>query len=785
MKNITAEQQKKSTAIYREWLKKKVVKVSDCGFSVARENINQKLFEFEKDIVTWTLKRGRAAIFADTGLGKTIEQLEWAHQVCKFTTGNVMICAPLGVTTQTKEEANKFEIETNVKICRNQSEVEPGITITNYEMIDHFDESEFIGVVLDESSILKNYTGATKEKLIKKFKDTKYKLACTATPSPNDHMELLNHAEYLGVMLSREALAIWFINDTSKMGSYRLRKHARGSFWRWVASWAISISKPSDFGYDDGEFILPPLNTHIELVKSDLNIEADGMLFRVPDLSATGYHKEKRLTLPARVEKVSITLKKIGGEQCLIWVDTNYEADALKKAIPEAIEIRGSEKNEVKEKKMTNFINKQTKILIVKPSMFGFGLNLQMCHNMIFCGLSFSFEMYYQAVRRCWRFMQKYPVNVYVVIGESENNILSIVNQKKQKFDELKSELNKTINYYQSKKFEIDYVRDVKAGENYEMILGDSVAEIKDIPSNSVHFQIYSPPFSQQYIYSASLRDMGNNKSDVEFFEHYKMILPDLYRILKPGRICAVHCKQLVNYKNRDGASGLRDFRGDIIRAHQEVGFQYHSEVCIWKDPVIEMQRTKSHGLLYKQLRKDSTYSRQGLPDYLVVFRKWGEKDESPVDSKTKENFLLPKWQNYASPSWPFYSSGVMDYAFKTNLDTGIWHDIKQTNVLNCKIARDAKDEKHICPLQLDVIERGIDLWTNPGDVVFSPFAGIGSEGYQALCMGRKFIGIELKLRYWQIGCENLDEIVEIKKQKVFDFIKLGDNGTPTLMGGK
>ena len=280
------------------------------------------------------------------------------------------------------------------------------------------------------------------------------------------------------------------------------------------------------------------------------------------------------------------------------------------------------------------------------------------------------------------------------------------------------------------------------------LILGDTIEEIKKIKSDKMGLIIYSPPFSQLYIYSDSYRDMGNNKSDEMFIEHYEYLLDDLYRILKPGRICAVHCKQLVNYKNRDGASGLRDFRGDLIRAHQRHKFIYHSEVCIWKDPVTEMYRTKAHGLLYKQLRKDSSYSRNGLAEYLLIFRKWGE-DIDPIDYKTKKNFELKKWQEYASP---------------------VWMTVNQTNVLNAKLARESKDEKHMAPLQLDVIERAVEMWSNPGDLICDPFAGICSTGYKSILLGRKFYGIELKEEYFKHGINYLKEAIIMSGQRgLFD----------------
>lgn len=274
--------------------------------------------------------------------------------------------------------------------------------------------------------------------------------------------------------------------------------------------------------------------------------------------------------------------------------------------------------------------------------------------------------------------------------------------------------------------------------ERCSLYNGDCVQIIKQIPDNSVHFPIFSPPFANLYIYSDDLADMGNCKNHEEFFEQFDFLIPELLRVTVSGRLCAVHCKNLVKYKGRDGRSGIYDFRGDIIRHFEKYGWQYHSEVCIWTNPVLEMQKTKSQGLLYKQLKKDSSYSRQGMADYLVVFRKWTEdyNDAEPV-THTPESFELPKWQEYASP---------------------VWMDIQRTNVLNGRGARTEEDEKHICPLQLDVIERAIDLWTNPDDIVFTPFLGIGSEAYQALKMGRRAIGIELKESYFEMAIDNCRE---------------------------
>ena len=294
--------------------------------------------------------------------------------------------------------------------------------------------------------------------------------------------------------------------------------------------------------------------------------------------------------------------------------------------------------------------------------------------------------------------------------------------------------------------------------EKMALYNGDSCQLIKQIPDESVHFQVFSPPFANLYIYSDDLADMGNCKNSGEFFEQFDFLIPELYRILKQGRLCAVHCKDLVKYKNRDGMAGIYDFSGDIIKHFEKFGFQYHSRVTVWKDPVIEMQRTKAHGLLWKQLRKDSTFSRMGMPDYILLFRKWADNEEKiePV-THTMEEFPVQQWQQYASPAWQYEASPV-------------WWDIQQTNVLNAKQAREDKDEKHICPLQLDVIERLVELYTNPNDVVFTPFLGIGSESYVSLKMGRKAIGIELKESYFNQAVINCKSAVN-NDQITFDEV--------------
>jgi len=750
---------------YDEFIKRKIVIEEESGF-IYEGPIHSKLtgqFQFQSDIVRWALRLGKSCVFADTGLGKTFIQLEWARIVSEATGGMVLIVAPLSVTKQTARMAN--ELDFSINQARAMDDLKPGVNITNYDMLHAFDCTVFAGVVLDESSILKNYSGAIKRKILSAFVDTPYKLACTATPSPNDHMEILNHAEFVGAMKSHEALAIWFINDTMNMGTYRLKKYAVSDFWRWVSTWATAISKPSDYGYSDDGFTLPELRIHEHVVDVDLLTGAEETLFRMPEMSATSYHKERKLSAGPRAEQLARVIDS--DSQWLIWVDTDYDADAVTEAIPGCAEVRGSDKPEWKEQAAIDFVDGKIRVLVAKPKIYGFGLNFQNCHNVVFFGLSFSFESFYQSVRRVWRYGQKSAVDVHVIIGENERHIVSVVKHKQQLFRDMQDNMNRLMNEFQElshgKRYKLDYERDEKTGDDWRMIQGDSVEEIKLLPDNSMDLLVFSPPFSNLYIYSDSYRDMGNTTGDSEFMEHYEFMVPDLLRITKPGRLCVIHIKDMVDYMGRDGEAGLRDLPGEITRAMEKHGWKYHSKVTIWKDPVIEMQRTKNHGLLHKIFAGASENCRQGLPDYLVVFRKWTDPmplkqvqqarvpgdyvgENPPTQFEDNRHYSIQVWQRYASP---------------------VWFDIRQTNVLNTQQARIEEDEKHICPLQLDVIERCVDLWTNPGEMVFSPFAGIGSEGHGSLKLGRKFTGIELKREYFNVACRNLAAIEHERKNQM------------------
>lgn len=730
-----------STMDYKAFLASKAREDRPTGFCPV--DLPNALFPFQKAIVGWACRRGRAAIFADCGLGKTLMQLAWAQQVVGQTGGKVLVLAPLAVAAQTAAEGARFAIP--VTIARSQDGVGNCITITNYEMLPKFDAAEFHGVVLDESSILKNFEGKTRTAIIDAFSATPYRLACTATPAPNDFMELGNHAEFLGSMSRSEMLSMFFCHDGGETQSWRLKGHATDDFWRWVASWAVMMRKPSDLGYDDKGFDLPALDYIEECIAVDSR--RSGMLFDVGRLSMAERRVARKSSIGARVARAA-DLANASREQWLAWCGLNAESEALAAAIEGAVEVTGNDSNEDKEQRLLAFARGDIRVLVTKPSIAGFGMNFQTCANMAFVGLSDSYEEMYQSVRRCWRFGQKRPVRAHIITASTETAVVDNIKRKERDAETMALAMVK--NMADITKIEIGgtartmnaYEEQEQAGDGWRMILGDCVESVSRLPADSIGYTVFSPPFASLYTYSASDRDMGNCKDHEQFAAHFAFLVRELFRVTKPGRLLSFHCMNLPTMKARDGVIGLRDFRGELVRLFVDAGWIFHSEVCIWKDPVTQMQRTKALGLLHKQLKKDACMSRQGIPDYLVTMRKPGVNNE-PV-SNTDESFPVQQWQQYASP---------------------VWIDINPSDTLQYMQAREEQDERHICPLQLEVVRRALRLWSREGDTVLSPFAGIGSEGYEAVKAGRKFIGCELKRSYFDVACKNLAVAERAKDQ--------------------
>lgn len=394
--------------------------------------ISETLFPYQRESVKRLLGMGRGAAFLDTGLGKTAIQCEWARHV----PGRVLFVAPLAVAQQTQAEAKRL-LGMDLDHCKDGTS-SARFVITNYERLERFDPSPFAGVVLDESSILKSFMGKTKQSLCESFAKTPYRLACTATPAPNDYMELGNHSEFLGIMPGTEMLTRWFINDAASVGSYRLKGHAVADFWRWVASWSVVAARPSDLGFSDEGFELPPMTSEIITVESELETNhADGLLFDLPVANAANLHRERRKTLG---ERVSMVAGMVNGssDPWVVWCESNEESGALAKAIPDSVEVKGSDSLETKESRLTAFSSGEARAIVSKPSICGFGMNWQHCHNMVFASVSYSFEKYYQAVRRCYRFGQKMPVNVRVLLSSVEIPVWRAVLEKASRHEGMK-----------------------------------------------------------------------------------------------------------------------------------------------------------------------------------------------------------------------------------------------------------------------------------------------------------------------------------------------------------
>tara|TARA_R110000765_G_scaffold109772_2_gene200954 strand:+ start:164 stop:2380 length:2217 start_codon:yes stop_codon:yes gene_type:complete len=730
---------------YKEFLETKKKSFIESGFDINEDDLNPKLKDFQKYCIKIALKKGRFALFEDCGLGKTFQQLEWAKQVNNKTNKPVLILAPLAVVAQTIKEGSKFGINIELLNTNNSIGSLTGIYISNYEQLKNIDTSVFSGVVLDESSILKGRDGKLSSLIISTFKNTPYKLACTATPSPNDHMELGQHSEFLGAMSYLEILAMFFVHDGGETSKWRLRKHAKDNFWKYVCTWSISIDNPLTLGFQGDGYDLP----EIEYVEHIIPVEnTSNNLFGDVAVSATELHRDLKRSFDTRIAK-TMELVNSNDEQWIVWTLKNDEAATLKKVLNGSVNVQGSDKPDFKADNLNGFANKDFKTLITKTSIASFGMNYQNCANMVFTSYDFKFEAFYQAVRRCYRFGQTKKVKVHLLVPESQVNVRNTILLKEKKHFEMISEMAKysaNADYTTAKSKVMIKNKEIKT-ENYHVINGDCVQESEKLETDLLDLVVFSPPFAELYVYSDKPEDMGNVSDYKQFEEHFKHLIPQIKRTLKQGRICAIHCMDLPIQKGKEGFIGLRDFSGMLIDWFTKEGFIYHAKTTIWKNPVTEMQRTKALGLLHKTIKKDSVMSRVGIPDYVLFFRNAGD-NETPIkhqdtDSNLPNYLPVDLWQKYASP---------------------VWMDVDYGRTLQYRSARDGNDEKHICPLQLDTIERIIHLYSNEGDTVGSFFGGIGSEGYQAIKMNRKSVSIELKESYFDMNVKN-HKAIDLEKK--------------------
>lgn len=581
-----------------------------------------------------------------------------------------------------------------------------------------------------------------------------------------------------------EMLATFFVHDGGETSKWRLKGHAETAFWKWLASWSVMMRKPSDLGYSDEGFELPKLNTIEHVLDSG---PAEGMLFAREARTLQERRAARRGSLEYRVRECAEMVNASNG-QWLVWCDLNDESTSLTKVIPDAVEITGSTPDDKRTEWMMGFAEGRYRVLVSKPRICGFGMNFQGSHNMAFVGLSDSYEAFYQAVRRQWRYGQVNPVNVHLFLASTETAVLENIKRKQAEADRMSEamvehmkEFNQREIHGSTQRERDAYSTNSSSGKGWRAYLGDCVELIRGMPDNHFHYSIYSPPFGSLYTYSNSERDMGNSRNWDEFWGHYDFLVQELYRVLKPGRLLSFHCMTMPTSKQNHGYIGAHDFRGDLIRAHEKHGFIFHSEVTIWKDPVTAMQRTKALGLLHKTIQSNRVMCRQGFADYLVTMRKPGDAEEKisgPLDAYTGDDLddEFTRWCRVKYNEQARETSRPMPFeTFKSiqiwqRYASPVWMDINPSETLQRESAREEKDERHIAPLQLQVIERALQLWTQSGDIVLSPFGGIGSEGYVAVKMGREAVICELKRSYFAQAVLNLKRAENQETQPGLDF---------------
>ena len=765
------------TPAYESFLDRKRITAAPVGFAFSP--LHQSMRTDQRDITRWLGHRGRAAAFTDCGTGKSFIQQEWSIQVAAHA-GTVLNLAPLSVAEQSVRESAHWG--RTMHLCQSQSDVVAGaVNITNYEKLHKFSPIGLAGIVLDESSILKSFDGSTRKAITEFARNIPYRLACTATPSPNDYTELGNHAEFLGIMSMAEMLATFFVHDGGETAKWRLKGHAEKEFWRWLASWAIFMRKPSDLGYSDEGFELPQLIVNEHILESG---PAEGFLFAMEARTLQERRAARRGSLADRVracaERVNVTR-----DQFLVWCELNDESDALHEAIPDSVEVRGSDSEDHRKDAMLGFAEGRYRVLISKPRICGFGMNFQNSHRMAFVGVSDSYEQTYQAIRRQWRYGQLHAVEVDLYLGETETAVLANQKRKQADADKMSGAMIEHMKEFSQREIAGAATREhdthesaERTGKRWRAYLGDCVNLVSRMPDDYFHYSIYSPPFGSLYTYSNSVMDMGNSRNWEEFWAHYDFLVKELYRVMKPGRQLSFHCMTMPTSKQNNGYIGAHDFRGDLIRAHEKHGFIFHSEVTIRKNPVTAMQRTKALGLLHKTVKTNRVMVRQGFADYLVTMRKPGEAEDRItglldcyIGDELDEDFT--KWCRQRYNERPDVTDGrsLSFEEFKSiqiwqRYADPVWDDIDPSDTLQRESAREEKDEKHIAPLQLQVIRRGIQLWTEPGDSVLSPFGGIGSEGYVAVQMGREAVICELKRSYYDQAVLNLARAESEEKQQ-------------------
>lgn len=778
---------------YSKFLEGKRLVVEPSGFHVENDSLNPLLWDYQKDITRFAVRAGKFLLLQDCGLGKTPEQLEWAYHVSNYTNKPVLIIAPLGVTTQTVRESEKFN--RHVKYIRLKSEIDDQSAITNYEMLKSFVNTAewYGGIIFDESSIFKglgNKTYRLAKELVSKIP---FRLSCSATPSPNDYDELLRQAEILGVMPEKEAKAMFFV-QAGESNKWRLSKWAdKGPFWDWCSGWMIAMRKPSDLGYSDEHFVRADNRLHEIVVRGkEFNRQNQMALpgLHMPARTLTERRRARKVTTEDRVGEIAKLINNPDemrryipdyepGEPIVIWRKFLAEADEVVKQMPSFVDIRGSLKRSQKEDYIIQFSDGEINHIVTDPSMFGHGMNWQHARIQFFLGLSDSYEEYYQAMRRLWRNGQLRDVHTFWVYADTEGNVIKNIERKQKQHEKLYDRIVKrmarhydaSILDHQVIRDEMEYEVDNFTGNGYTVYKGDSAEMLENVASDSVHLTVTSTPFAGlNFAYSNSTRDVGNSKDGRELTDHLSFIMRQVYRVTMPGRLCCIELMAEPLFKWRNGHTGRIDFRGDVIRMMQDLGWIWHSEVVVAKDPQLKAGRTHDSGLTQASVHKDMTRAAPVIDAYVLMFKKPGE-NPAPVpalDSKMYgQNGWIPMYPEDGERSWVELAHGYWMYddpEAYLPIPNDVWTDIKESGVLKWDennngefkqvhtLGRSEDDERHLAPMQLESVRRLILMYSNPGETVLDPFSGQGTTGFVAIEQGREYVGCELKPSYWELS---------------------------------
>lgn len=829
---------------YQAFLENKVAVAKETGFKLDADKINPALMPHQRDTVLWALRGGRRAVFCKFGLGKTVIGLEFARQVVKHEGGKALIVMPLGVKQEFTHDATellKYEKPEYIRTMAEARASKSEIFLTNYERVrdGDVDPRQFTATVLDEAAVLRSFGSKTYQTFLEKFKGVKYKLVATATPDPNKYKELIHYAGYLEIMDTGQALTRFFQRNSTQANDLTIYPHKEREFWLWVSSWALCFTKPSDLcdDYSDDGYVLPKLEIRKHKISSDnvaVHTDRDGQLEL--QLSASVSLKDaaeiKKASISKRVAKMKEIVESEPDEHFLLWHDREEERHAIKKALPSAVEIYGSQEIDIRERNVIDFAEGKTQYLATKKCLSGSGCNFQKhCHRAIFVGIDYEFNDFIQAVHRIYRFLQTEKVIIDIIYMDTETEILKVLFEKWERFDYQTQKMVDILKEYglSNNQVKAGLVRTMGVermkieGKHFTAYNNDCVEEMRNMPDNSVDLIVTSIPFSNHYEYTPSYNDFGHNENNEKFFEQMDYLTPEALRVLKPGRVACIHVKDRILFGNAtgDGMPTVDPFSDMTVMHFIRHGFKYMGRITITTDVVRENNQTYRLG--WTEQCKDGTKMGVGCPEYVLLFRKLPtDKTTAYADVpvvKSKDDYSRGRWQLDAHSYWrssgnklvsmdemeklsvkemkkvyhDYSKTNVYDYKQHVELaeklesqnrlpatfmviepaswSDSVWDDIVRMRTLNTNQSR-RRQQLHVCPLQLDTVERLIERYSNEGNTVLDFFGGIMTVPYMAVKMHRYGIGIELNRSYFLDGIGYLKAAEsELEMPTLFDYL--------------